>query len=209
MGEPAKKPRADKPITGKQEAFAVAVAKGMTASAAYLQAYDTSGMTQKTVRESASRLLRNHKVAALIQKLKVPALRKAELSVERTLLEIARVAHSDIRRLLDHDGTALMPDQWDDDIAAAVASVEFDKDTGRISRLKLWDKSANLGLAARHLGLFEKDNAQRRENLAIQINLVGAPDEGPRDVNVRATLVDPPKANGHLNGNGHKNGSHE
>lgn len=205
MGNTARKPRADKPMTGKQRAFAIAVANGTPAKDAYAAAYDVSGMTPKTAKEQASRLLRNHKVAALIQHLQGRALRKAELTVERTLLEIARVATSDIRRLLDHNGSALMPDEWDDDIAAAVASVEFDKDTGRISKLKLWDKSSNLGLAARHLGLFERDNAQRRESLAIQVNLIQAPGDAamgqPRDVNVQATLVEAPKPNG-------KNGSH-
>ena len=52
----------------------------------------------------------------------------------------------------------------------------------------------------KHLGLFERDNRQRADNLAIQINLVGAPTpEAAQEVEVRANLVKP---NGH-NGNGH------
>lgn len=182
-----------KGLTPKQEKFAVAVAKGATGADAYRAAYDVKRMRDKTVHEAASRLMNDSKVAARIEQLKAPALRRAELSVENVIREVARVSMSDLRRLLDDNGNVLPPSQWDDDIAAAVSSVEFDKDTGRISKVRLWEKNASLTTAARHLGLFEKDNSQKRENLAIQINLVGQPaaPQPPAPSPVAVTLVDP------------------
>lgn len=183
-----------KTLTPKQEAFAVAVAKGMTGADAYRTAYEPKRMRDKAIHEEASKLLATPKVAQRVAQLRAPALRRAELSVESVIREVGRVSMSDLRRLLDENGNVLPPAQWDDDIAAAVSSIEFDKDTGRVARVKLWDKNASLGLAARHLGLFERDNAQRRENLAIQINLVGQPAEtapSSTPVTVEATLVEP------------------
>lgn len=189
-----------KALTPKQEAFAVAVAKGMTGADAYRSAYEPKKMTDKTLHETASRLMNDRKVAARIAQLRAPALRRHELSVENVIREVARVSMSDLRRLLDDNGNVLPPSQWDDDIAAAVSSVEFDKDTGRISKVRLWEKNASLGLAARHLGLFERDNAQRRESLAIQVNLIGQPPEPPAGTphskSISATLVEPGKVNG-------------
>ena len=42
-------------------------------------------------------------------------------------------------------------------------------------KLKFWSKNQALDMAMRHAGLFESDNRQRRENLKVQINIVGAP----------------------------------
>ena len=35
-----------------------------------------------------------------------------------------------------------------------------------------WDKNRALEMAMKHLGLFERNNAQQRENLQIQVFLV-------------------------------------
>ena len=87
------------------------------------------------------------------------------------------------------DGTLKDPVEWDDDMAAAVAQVEVDelpdhvRTDGKAStvhrtrptRLKFWDKNAALEKAFRHLGLYNRDNTQRSENLSLQVVLVGKP----------------------------------
>lgn len=79
-------------LTNKQEAFALAVIKLDNASAAYRSAYETNGMTSKTVNEEACRLLAHPKVSARIEQLRAPALKKAAMDAEQTILEIAGVA---------------------------------------------------------------------------------------------------------------------
>ena len=56
-----------------------------------------------------------------------------------------------------------------EDIRAAVASYETE---GGRTKIKFWNKVDALDKAIRHLGLFEHDNRQQGQNLAIQINLV-------------------------------------
>ena len=124
-------------LTAKQEAFAVEVAKGSNATAAYRKAYDAEEMSDAAINVAASRLVHHAKVSLRIAELRAPALAKAELSVER----------------------------WAEHVAQGAFSAPEDAP-------KWGDKVACLNLAARHLGLFERDNAQRAENLAIQVVLV-------------------------------------
>ena len=146
-------------LTVKQEAFATAVAKGENASDAYRGAYDASHMTAKTVNEAASRLLGNSKVSARIAELRAPALRRHEVSVDRTMNEIAIAAYGVV-----------------DDVLTWPAKLKA------------------LEMLARIDGLFERDNRQLGQNLAIQINYIDAPKPKPREANgaVHVNLVEAP-----------------
>lgn len=57
-------------LTFKQEAFAQAIADGMTQADAYRAAYDAEGMTDNTIYVKASELIRNDKVADRVRELK-------------------------------------------------------------------------------------------------------------------------------------------
>jgi phage terminase small subunit len=173
-------------LTTKQEAFARAVANGDNASDAYRSAYDTARMSSKTINEAASRLLANSKVSARIAELKGPALEAASLSVERTLRSCAAVAYQDPRRFYNADGSFKPVAEWDDDMAACVASIEtkelFDDDgklKGCIRKLKFWNRNEATSMAMKYLGAFEHDNRQRAPNLALQVNLIQTPPAQP------------------------------
>jgi phage terminase small subunit len=161
-------------LTPKQEGFALAYCRLSNASDAYREAYHAGNMSAKTINEAASRLLKNSKVSARIADLKAPGIAAADLSVERTLREIARIAYGDPRRLFRADGAPIPINELDDDTAAMISAIEVDTD-GRLTRIRLWDKNAALEKAMKHLGLYNRDNSQRSENLSLQVLLVGAP----------------------------------
>ena len=73
--------------------------------------------------------------------------------------EIAMLAHSDVSGIMHPDGRVKLPHELDAATRAAVASFEIDA-TGRI-KYRFWDKNAALEKAAKHLGLYEKDNEQQ------------------------------------------------
>jgi phage terminase small subunit len=146
----------------------------MNASDAYREAYHAGNMTPKTINEAASRLLKNSKVSARIAELKAPAILAAGLSAERTLREIARVAYADPRRLFRADGSFIPIVELDEDAAGMIAAIEVDED-GRTTRVRMWDKNQALEKALKYLGLYERENTQRSENLSLQVLLVGAP----------------------------------
>ena len=70
------------------------------------------------------------------------------------------------------DGSLKPLAELDYDTAASVASIEADTDRSTV-KARLWNKNAALEKAMRHLGLFERDNAQRGESVALQVIVVG------------------------------------
>jgi hypothetical protein len=63
-------------------------------------------------------------------------------------------------------GTEKPPTEWDDDTAAAISHINA---TGPVP----FDKNAALEKAFKHLGLYERDNTQRREDIRFIVELVG------------------------------------
>ena len=162
-------------LTVKQEAFCHAYLQFANATEAYRQAYNAGGMKLRSITKEADRMMAMPAIAARIAELRAPALKASRLSVERMLTQLRCVTEVDPRRFWAADGTMKPPHEWDDDMAAAVASVEANPVSlpgGKIGfhyKLKFWDKNAGLDKAMRHLGLFEKDNAQSRESLTLKV----------------------------------------
>jgi phage terminase small subunit len=165
-------------LTSKQEEFAQAVAHGTNGSDAYRQVFGQRRSSDKTINEQASRLMR--KVHARVAELRAPALLEAEhtilVDLKRTIFESARVGFSDIRKLFGSGGRLLDPHEWDDDTAAAVASVErvalFGKgkdglgQIGYTTKVKLWNKGDALDKLMKNLGGYKRDNEQKKDVLA-------------------------------------------
>ncbi len=176
-----RKPRAEIAVdkaAARRLAFARAyIANGRNAT----QAAIAAGLSAKTAGSSGQRMLKNVEVAALIAELAAPAAEIAGLTIERTLREVARLAYADPRQMFRADGSLIPIHEMDAEVAATVASIEHetlsgdeDGPSGRTTKLKCWDKNAALEKAMKHLGLYERDNAQSRaESLTLQVVLVG------------------------------------
>lgn len=138
----------------KHEAFAQGLVQGLSAD----EAYQSAGF--KPNRGNASRLKANENIVARVNELVGRAAQKAETSVERVLKELGRIGFSDLRRAFNENGRLLRPEEWDDDTAAAIASVEVvtrnigDGEVEHVHKLKLWDKNSALEKLAKHLGMF-------------------------------------------------------
>ena len=91
----------DKPLTPKQEAFATGVASGLSQAEAYRQAFPQSRKwTDKTVHEKASRLAAEDKVQARIQELRGKAAEANEVTIERIVAEVVKIAFANQRDLM-------------------------------------------------------------------------------------------------------------
>lgn len=152
-------------LTPQQETFAVAIGSGKSQAEAYRIAYPRALKWQdKTVWSEASTLAKHPKVAARVAGLQKAAADKAVFTAADILIEIKRIAKSDIGGIFDRNGKLKKPHELDEATRAAIASVEFDKDGG--FKYRFWDKNAALEKAAKHLGLFTEDNRQRTDPLA-------------------------------------------
>lgn len=75
-------------LTGKQEAFAQAVAAGKSLADAYREAYDCSRSKDSTVYPRASRLMASGKVKARVAELRAPAVEASGMTLELHLRDL-------------------------------------------------------------------------------------------------------------------------
>lgn len=94
-----------------------------------------------------------------------PGLKGNRITLENMLAQISAIAMFDKRKLYDADGNRIPVHLLDDETAAALS--HFTKDD-----LVAYDKTKAVDMAMKFLGGYEKDNAQKQENLAIQVNFV-------------------------------------
>lgn len=169
-------------LTEKQKRFAAEYLVDLNAT----KAAERAGYSTKTAYAQGHRLLKNAEVAGLVAALQKARAEKLELSADRVLLELMRVAYSNIRAFLDENGCARPMDEIPEEAWAAVASVEFDWDVvedegsepqrrhgrgrkpprelvSRISKIKLWPKVEAAVALGKHLKLFTEEMKHKHE----------------------------------------------
>lgn len=185
------KPKADpNKLTDKQQKFVEQyLTNGRNASAAYRAAYNAASMPPQRVHVRACEVLANRKVAERIKAATASAREAADQVVEvkstDVLLSAKRAMLADLAQSLDEHGNPLPLRQWPDDLRLAIDSVQFeteiDKVTGtftRVTKVKLSPRAVARDQLAKHLGLYERDNAQKR------------PHEAMTDEQLRAAIAD-------------------
>ena len=140
-------------LTPKQEDFAAGIAEGLSQAEAYRRAFPRSQKWKdETVWREASRLAGNTKVSTRVQELHEQAVAKNEVTVERIVAELAKIAFGDARRIMSWgpDGVAIRDSgELSDDEAAIVSEVtETTSATGGSLKVKTHDKLGALRLLA-------------------------------------------------------------
>lgn len=158
-------------LTLKQENFVLAYLQSGNATDAYRTAYNAKGMKYGTIWVKASELLANGKIKVRLNELRKPVIEKAQLTLEKVINENAKIAFFDIRTLFDSNGNIKPVNDWDDNIGAAVSSIEVEElyvgsgkdriNIGQTKKIKFWDKSAALDKLMKHLGGYEEYNKQQ------------------------------------------------
>jgi phage terminase small subunit len=170
----------DKPaeLTFKQQRFAAEYCIDLNATAAYSRAgYAARGNSAEA---AASRLLSNVKVQQAIQERERKLISKCEATTENLLREASALAFSDIRKLFNPDGSPKAIHELDDRTAAAISSIEVGQImsegniTGRVCKIKLWDKNSAQERLFKHLRLFDKSNNPQQAIRNIEITFVSS-----------------------------------
>jgi hypothetical protein len=82
-------------LTPKQEAFAQAVASGMSQSDAYRAAYKVRDNTKpETVNQQASRIMADRKVAARVEELRKPVVEAAQITLASHLARLRALSEA-------------------------------------------------------------------------------------------------------------------
>lgn len=148
-------------LTPQREAFAAALAQGMTQAAAYRIAYPKSlKWKDASVYERASVLAGTAEIRSRVAELVEKAAGANEVTVERVVKEFARLAFVDVRKMARPDGTPVPLHELDEDTARAIVGVEVvtegnaELGIGRVTKYKLADKRASLADLGRFLKMF-------------------------------------------------------
>lgn len=156
-------------LSPKQQLFALEYMTDLNATQAYLRAFP--GVKASTAKVQGCRLLTNPNLLDFIAGERAKTASKLEITRERILLEAARLALFDPRKLFAKDGAPLSITELDDDTAAAIAGLEVLEEfegsgddkrlIGHVKKYKVADKNSALDKLMKHLGMFEKDNDQK------------------------------------------------
>ncbi len=147
-------------LTPKKKLFIAEYQKDLNATQAAIRA----GYSKKTAKSQGQRLLTDVDVKKSIAKKTKEKFEKLEIGAEKVLQESARIAFSDIRKVFAPNMTLKNVDEWDDNTAASISSVEIEEEfsgrgkdreqVGWTKKVKCWDKVKALELLGKHLNLF-------------------------------------------------------
>jgi len=151
-------------LTPKQEKFCQKYIEIGCKSEAYRQAYKAEKMKPATVNRAAHDLFKNPKITTRVAVLTAEYKKQHEVTVDRIVEELEKMAFVDVRRFLNPDGSMKKLAELDRRTAASLVNFEvedlFDgtgeqrKHYGRLTKVKLADKKASLDSLARVFGAF-------------------------------------------------------
>jgi phage terminase small subunit len=182
-------------ITAKMRAFVAAYLRTNDLTASAIEA----GYAPKWAASIASRLVNKSQVAELIREEQEAALKRAGIDRTRALMELAKLAYYDPRKLYREDGTLKDPGEWDDATAAAIAQVETFEEfqgsgdkrrlVGFTRKVKSWDKRASLELLLKCLGVLKEqvvfpDRDGNPQSVAPRIEVVFVEAQGREMKNI-------------------------
>lgn len=161
-------------LTPKQERFVQEYLIDLNATQAAIRA----GYAKPNAHVQGFQLLNKTLVAQAISAAQQKRQERTEITQDRVLQELARIAFFDLRKLYREDGSMKAINELDADSAAVLASVEVveNKVVGQegdassleyVKKAKIFDKGAALTLAMRHLGMLN-------DKLTVDANVKGS-----------------------------------
>lgn len=164
-------------LTDQQKIFVAEYLKDRNGTRAAVAA----GYSEDSARSLASQLLTNVNIRAAVDKGLTKIANKLEISAEKVLQELAKMAFVDARNFWNADGSLKAIVDLDENTAAALAGFETEeayehfgkgqaKPTGVIKKIKIADKGINLERLGRHLKLFtDKLEVSGMDQIAEQL----------------------------------------
>lgn len=148
-------------LTDKQRIFIAEYMIDLNATQAAIRA----GYSEDTARQMGCENLAKPDIAAELERRLQKREDKLEISAEKVLQELAKMAFVDPRKFYNLDGSLKHPTELDNDTAMSLAAMDIEeayehfgkgqaKPTGTIKKIKLADKGQNLERLGRHLKLF-------------------------------------------------------
>lgn len=166
-------------LTAKQKQFCEEYLIDLNGSQAAIRA----GYSKKTSCAIAEENLRKPAIKTYVQELKAKRSERTTVTADMVIAELAKIGFHNVQDFVNGGNNVLELKHIDSNKTAAVAGVKTKlKEDGSVeTEIKFHDKVAALEKLGRHLGIFEKDNDQRKIELpaAFKVEIVEAKeDEG-------------------------------
>lgn len=142
-------------LSDKQRVFVDEYLVDLNATQAAIRA----GYSPKTANEQGARMLAKVSIQAELSERMKAREQRTEITQDRVLQEIARVAFFDPRKLFNDDGSPKRLIDLDDDSAAVIAGVDVatvgnaDIGIGQVMKYKIADKLKAIDQCMSHLGM--------------------------------------------------------
>ena len=148
--------------TARRQTFAREyISNGFNAPKAAMAA----GYTKTNIYFKAKQLMDHPEVQKTIQRILEPKIKKADITLEKVLIQLAAIANFDKRKLYNDDGTMKHIKDLDEETALAISHIGKDD-------VIPFDKLKALDMSLKFLGAYERDNLQKAPNLKLQVVLV-------------------------------------
>lgn len=157
-----------KGLTRKQQVFVAEYLKDCNATRAAISA----GYSERRASVAGAELVANRKVSAEIDRKLEKKLGKLDITVEKVLAELGKLAFLDPRKFYDENGNLKPITELDDETAACLAGMEVNelwgededgrKPVGTVKKIKFTDKGINLERLGRYFKLFT-DRVENRD----------------------------------------------
>lgn len=185
--EKKKRPKGRRLLTDKQKIFCDEYIKTLNKSEAAIKA----GYSPKSAGQVANETFKNPNVTDYIQKRMNKRAKRTEITQDKVVEEIAKIAFSDMRNVATWGGgnvTFLESDDLTDDVTAAISEISSSySENSNSMKVKFYDKLRALDMLGRHLNL-ELSKQKSEVELTGTLNLKKLEDKS--DEELLALLAD-------------------
>lgn len=150
-------------LTDKQDRFCEEYVIDLNATQAAIRA----GYAESGARTEGARLLANANIQERITQLKKEISERNNITVDKYVNILDKLATFDISELYEDNGSLKSIHDIPEDARLAIESLDTDEMKmeglviGQVKKLKLTSRRAAIDLLLKHLGGYEKDNAQK------------------------------------------------
>lgn len=161
-------------LTPKQERFVDEYLKDLNATQAAIRA----GYSQKNAHTIASQLLGKSQVSQQISKRRKALEIDCEITRERVVKEMARLAFFNIKCFFDDNGNPKKVSELTDDAACAINGIDIvnigndEVGFGQVIKYKIPDKNKALENLAKILGYFDKNTSKDENKESIKTKII-------------------------------------
>lgn len=145
------------------------------------QAAIRAGYSPGSAKVQGARMLTNDNATSYIQELQSGIYKRNIITADMVIAELAKIALHNVQDFVNGGNTVLELKDLSSEKTAAVSGVKTKIDaSGNVTtEIKFHDKVSALEKLGRHLGIFEKDNDQRKIDLpnAFKVEIVQPNDE--------------------------------